>query len=178
MTEPHRYAVGEPYIPGRTRWPELAEYNYRQGTHELRLFLRRLSTDDVQAVRTGSAAFALVEERPVVLLLYRFGRRVPWSDAPFSLHLVPEEQRSLPPPLSGEQRATLQVVLVDADTGLIRALRLLSFTPAFSRALHGAIMRQAESSFDPAVFDATLASLYAQYPTTEALLPHAIARSP
>ena len=174
----HLYRVGEPYIVGRSAWPEAVEYNYRSGEHELRMFLRAPTPREIEAVRTGDCAFALAAEGPVIFLLYRFGDSISWSDAPSCWHLVPETERALPESEGPETRALLHVILVDADSGIIRALRVVSFSPTFTRALHVAIRQQATSPWPGrAAYDAALAEIYRQYPTTAHLLARTLAVS-
>lgn len=170
--------VGEPYIAGRTSWPEAVEYNYRAGAHELRMFFDSPRAPTINSVRAGAADFALVVEPPVIFLLYRFAPAIAWSDAPYSCHLVPEDQRTLPDAEGPQTRALLHVVLVDAGTGLIRALRLVTFSPAYTRALHDAIREQASSPWlSGPTYDAALADIYRRYPTSAELLKHAIAQT-
>ena len=45
----YTYEVGKPYIPGKNRFQEGVEYNYRSAAHELRLFLGQLRPGDVAA---------------------------------------------------------------------------------------------------------------------------------
>lgn len=157
----HRYEVDAPYVPGRTRWAEGVDFNFRNGELELRLFLGRLRPPEIEAIRRGTPEFALYVEETVILFLYRFGKAIPWSDAPFSWWLVPEEERSLPPAIHGPERALLQVILIDADTGLIRALRAVTLSPSLTLALYQAIARQATAAaWDQATFDRVLARLY------------------
>lgn len=171
----HTLSVGKPYSPGVTRYPECTQYNYRAGAHELVLFLSAPSHAEVLAARKGRAEFALYVEGPVVILAHRFGDDLPWSDSPYSWHLVPEEQRDLPSAdLEQEMRARIQVILVDAATGLVRALRLLSLSPTFTRTLHQAIRDQAARPF--AGYDQALQAIYARYPSTAALVAAATAR--
>ena len=140
----HTYSVGQPYNPTITRWPECALYSYRSGEHELLLFLEGPSKGECLAVKKGDAKFALLLEGDVIFLLYSFGAQLPWSDAPFSYHLVEAAERTLPPLDIGQQeRALLSVTLIDAATGLIRAMRALSLSHRFTEQLHAAIHRQA-----------------------------------
>lgn len=169
----HELRVGQPYHPGRKRWPEGAEYNYRAGGHELAIRLSRPMPAEIEGVRRGQSEFALYASGDQLLLLYRFGAPgagLPWSDAPYSWHEAPAEQRQLLPETEGAARALLTVVLLDADTGLIRALRAVTFSPAFTTALHAAIRAQAGQPWSEALYDANRALLYGRYPTTEALL--------
>jgi hypothetical protein len=173
----HAYEVGKPYIPGRTQWPVAADYAYRQNTHELRLFFRDLTKSDIRAIAKGECAFGLVVEQPVIILLYQFGGAVPWSDTPYSWHAVPAEQRMLPPALGPDERTTLHITLINADTGIIEALRLITLAPKFSQRLHAAIAEQTQTPFDQAAFDAKLAGIYRRYPASNKLLRAAVART-
>jgi len=170
--------VGKPYIPGRTSIDPRAEYNFRAGQHELLLCFSLLSEDEITAVRTGEAEFALFIYGLVIFFLYRFHPTINWSDAPYSWHLVPADQRQLPEtPATAETRALLSVVLVDAGQNIVRALRVVTLSPLFTRALHRAITEQAEGRWDREDFDRQLCRAYQRSPTTEQMLSRAIART-
>jgi len=159
-------SVGQPYIAGRTNWPEAAEYNYSVEGHELRLFFPAPTPQEVEDVRKGDAEFALYTAGPVVWLLHRFGRGN-WADSPFAWHLVPEDRRARPWEAQELERATITVLLVEAASGILQAIRLLTFSPHFTRQLHAAIERQAEAPWDPAEFDRVLDATYARLSTAE-----------
>lgn len=166
----HSLEVGKPYIPGRSRWPEGCEYNYRGGENELRLSYGDPSPREVAAVQKGRALFGLYHEGDQVILCYRFGD-LAWSDAPFHLARlaaagVPAEERTPPPDpatLSPESRAILQVVLVDAGPGIVRVLRAVTLSPEFTSALFGAIRDQASRPYDRASYEAGLDRIYRRY---------------
>jgi hypothetical protein len=183
MTEPTTLQVGKPLVPGRTAWPEQADFNYYDGGAELCLFSFTPSVAEVEAVRVGPCDFALAPSGDVLFLLYRFGRAgagVPWSDAPFSWHLVPEGRRQLPPApgeLSPDTRELLLVILTDAATGLVRVLRAVSLAPDFTRALFAAVAAQAAAPWcGPAAYDRQLAEAYRRWPSSNNLLTAAVAR--
>ncbi|GIW55376.1 MAG: hypothetical protein KatS3mg082_1780 [Nitrospiraceae bacterium] len=163
-------SVGQPYHPNRNRWPEAAQYNFRSGRHELVLFWPSPSPQEVEGVRVGRADFGLFFEPPVILLLYRFAGACDWSDAPYSIHLVPQEERLAPEAVSPEARALLSVVLVDADTGLVRALRAITMSPGFTRLLHAAIAQQLAYHWDATAYDQALASIYRRFPESRSLV--------
>jgi hypothetical protein len=172
----HVLQVGKPYIADRGQWPEAVEYNYRGGEHDLRMFFRAPGQQEVEAVRKGRCDFAVAVEGPVIFLLYCFRPAADWSDAPYSWHLLPETEQALPDVEGPETRALLQVVLTDAQTGLVRVLRAVTFSPSFTRALHRAIRQQAASPWPGrAAYDAALRDLYRRYATSEDLLRRAVA---
>jgi hypothetical protein len=105
---------------------------------------------------------------------------VPWSDTPFSWHLAPEGRRQLPPApdeVSPDTRALLQVVLTDATTGLVRALRAVSLAPDFTRTLFAAVAAQAAAPWcGPAAYDRQLDAACRRWPSSVALMRAAVAR--
>lgn len=144
----YHYQVGKPYSATRSSWPDGVDYNYRGGEHELRIFMRNPTSAEILDVRKGRARFALYSTRYTIFLCYKFGD-LPWSDGTFNIHLVPEAERILPPvrAVNGIDRALLHVILIDGATGLIAALRAVSFSPTFTRALEKEIREQAARSF-------------------------------
>lgn len=155
----HTIEVGKLYIPGKTSYREAGEYNYRAGTHQLVLFYRDPLDEEVRDIQNGEATFAFAYEQPDILVfLYKFAG-MGWSDAPYSIHFVPEAERTLPPVLTGEQRVLLNIVLVDAATGIVRAIRMISLSTLMSRKLHEFIAQQAAAQFDVEAYDVALAKL-------------------
>ena len=98
----------------------------------------------VEAVCRGEAEFALVDEPPGLWLLYRFSHKVSWGRANFNIHLVPERQRADPVLFTAPDQGFQGLVTVlDADTALVRGLRLIGLTPEFSLKLAELIQAQA-----------------------------------
>ena len=52
--------VGTPYDPSRPVWPQGADYNIRDGAHELRIFLPQSGKTEVAAVEDGKIEFGLI----------------------------------------------------------------------------------------------------------------------
>ena len=171
----HVLEVGKPYHPDRKIWPQAPQFSYRGGECELVLFFDQPTPAKVAAVKSGRAGFALYDRDGLVVLCHRFVHPkggIPWSDAPYHYHRVAERER-IPPPdpaqLSPESRAVLLVILVNATGGQVRALRQVSLSPEFTRALFRAIGHQAARPFDPRRYDAELKALYLRFPTSEYL---------
>jgi len=167
------YKVGTPFAAGRTRWREGAEYSYQDGWHQLRLFFSQPTPEETAAVDAEVVTFALVVEGDVILFLYRFGTEGDWSDAPYSWWMVRPERRGLPPTLGPGLGALLTTFLINADTGVLEALRVLTFSHEFSTILYDAIRAQASAPFDQGSYDAQLDALRDRYPTGESLLSRA-----
>src|SRR4051794_21599374 len=91
------YRVGEPLWGGRRHWPEGTQYSYGLNGHELTLFLAGVDDQLVDEVKYGEAEFAVIVEHPVLVLAYRFGQSIRWSDVPYTWHLQPARCRVTPP---------------------------------------------------------------------------------
>ncbi len=174
------YHMGQPYLAGRTQWPEDVDYNYRAGRHELRLFLARPSPAEVRDIRQGEAEFAFLVSEDVIVFLYRFGMAIPWSDKPYSWHLLKQARpdEATIPDTTGtvEPHALLDVILIDASTGIIRGLRVVTFSPAFTTALHLAIAQQAARPWPGDMeYNRQVQALYQRYPTSRAMVRDAVA---
>jgi len=164
------YEVGRPFDPSRTTWPETVTYSYRNGRHELVAFRRRPSMAEIEALTEGPSEFALYVDGDLLLLLYRFHSLeldpvIDWSDSPFTIHRVPENERQLPPDAPG--RGQLHVLLIDAGTGLVIGERTLTLDETFMTALHNAIREQAGRPWSSGDYERTLRQLYSRHRTGE-----------
>lgn len=137
-------AIGKPLFADRTELPEAVEYNYQAGDHTLLLSMKNLHPNEIRAVREDVAEFGLYCEDGIIFLLYRFGESLPWSDSAFSWWNVAEEDRRLPEPQKNPaERILLKIILVEASTGIVKAIRVMTFSPEFTERLHRAIRGQA-----------------------------------
>lgn len=167
----NRIGVGEVYPGLSFPVPERNEYNYLDYGHELRLFFNSPTYDEVEAVKRGRAELALVVEGQIIFFLYRFSPGIPWSDAPYTIHLVPESRRQIP---TESGKVLLTVVLSEAASGIVRAIRATTLSDDFTAALHEAIRDQAAENWDKAEYDRQLRIAYAENPTTETMLARAV----
>lgn len=159
------FEVGSPF-PHPVPPVDGAHYNYDLSGHGLTILLRNPTAQEIEEVKSGDLQFGLVVYGSVIVLLHKMGGS-PWSDAPYSWHLVPEESRQIPPveTLTPETRALLHIVLVDSVTGIIKAQRAVTFTPQFTKSLHTAIRDQSQMS--NARYDAEVDGLFARYTTRQ-----------
>jgi hypothetical protein len=172
------YRVGEFFRTGQYSWPEGAQFTYSPGGHELTLFRSCIHEDVVNEVRRGEAELALIVERPLIVLTYRFGASIPWNDVPYSWHLQPVSWRVIPTvDPSPEARALLWITLVGTEDGVIHAQRGVTLSPSFTRTLHGAIRTQALMAFDPGECTSAISKVFLNYPSTADRLLLAQART-
>lgn len=148
--------------------PDASLYSYEVGGHQLLVLADRPNATERAAFRAGALGdVAVLVDGPAVVLCWRLGGGAsgwvwPWSDAPYTWHLVPADRRTLPPAddeHSPATRALLQVVLVDTSDATVRGLRTATLSPEVTAALHRGILGQASAPWDPRVYDAHVARL-------------------
>jgi hypothetical protein len=136
----HQVVVGQLYSPTRTSWPETPHLRLTPAGCDLTLFLTEPTTEEASELATGAVSFAWVDGGPVSVLCFRFGA-MPWMDAPFEPWQVPESERGVPAG-DPDQYLVLQVTLVDAATGIVKAMRVAAWTPDFAEQVRETLRRQ------------------------------------
>jgi hypothetical protein len=171
-------AVGKPY-QGEIPTSDATQYNYRGGQHEMLIFMSRPLSTELEAIQRGTWQFGLLVRPEVLFLLYKPGS-MPWSDAPYSWWQVkrrlPEEAVEPFDLPTEHSRALLTVIVVDAATGLVAAIKGVTFSPGFTQALHDAIRAQMAHEVSAAAYDQAVTRYYSIYTATEQMLPQLAAR--
>ncbi len=174
-----RYAlkVGELYLPEMTSWPEAVEYNYFSNNHELRFFLKSPSRYVTEVIRKMPLQLGLFTKDDIILLVYKFTdfkkHLIPVNGySPFSVHLVPDNMRTLPamPDETGWEEL-LRIHLVDADTGILKCARSVYLSPEFSFALCSAIIEQSKKPLTDD-YNKRLQETDSRFPDNESLMNH------
>lgn len=160
--------VGALYSPPQTQYAEGARYRYRDGAHQLTLFWRAPTADEIRGIAMAGVELALWSDGPAAFLLYKVAGVCEWSDVAFNLHLVPEAERELPQEPTGE-RARFFLTLVDADDGRIKARRLLSLDKVMTQAIRHVMRAQLAQPFERAAYDRAVAAARRRFPDGEAM---------
>jgi hypothetical protein len=170
------YSVGQMFDPRKRKWEEGTMYTYHQDLHQVLIFFSHIQPFEQQAVERGVTHFALFVEGDVIMLLFKMdgpkGRGVDWHDAPYSWHLVPEEARTLPTPpedIPQGDGAAVSIFLIDAATGVIRALRVMALGHEFTRQLFRAIREQAARPFDHLSYMRQVVLLRERFPLAQTM---------
>jgi hypothetical protein len=101
---------------------------------------------EIDAARNGKVRIGVRAPRPAIpgrpaqppLLLYEIPRLAD-GDAPFELELLPEADRPDLTPLRAGQRYLLTILLLSAESGTVRAIRMVSLSERASRAWRAAV---------------------------------------
>jgi hypothetical protein len=176
-------AVGKPYHPDLRVWSEGADYNFRDGAHELRVFLPRASKAEITSVEEGPIEFGLWWDWPDLFVLSQFhdkrSRRLVMSfDCPYTWHRLAPEDRVKPPAweeVNPALRAVVNVVLIEATSGIVLALRICTYSPEFTRALHRTIADQAAMPYDKITHESRIEDITREF-TSEQLWDRCVIR--
>lgn len=160
--------VGEVYDPAYSRYDEGARYLYTGGAHELTLFWNGPTSAEIAGLRTQPVEVGLFSHGPAGFFLYKIQDVCEWSDVAFNVHLVPEAERQLPDETPGD-RARLKLTLVDAETGVIRAKRIVSLDKVMTQAVKHLMAEQAAAPFNRLIYDAALQEVHGRYADSDAL---------
>jgi hypothetical protein len=164
--------VGEPFEPGKTHYPECAKFDFTPSGPALFIFLVSPAPEEVEAIRSGPFRVgffesAIIEDGrhkgTIIFLLFKFGD-LPWLDAPFSIHLA---QCKTPAEIEEGLGYGLNIFLIDANTGILRVMRLVGLGTEWSRRFRQAMLEQDGAGFDPEAYDAEIRRMYRMYGTRD-----------
>lgn len=156
--------VGELLAPGKTSYQEASWLDYTETGPVLMMAINRPSPKEIEAVKSGRIELALYEADPILWFLYKIRGFGPWSDCPFSIRLYDGKGRKFDWSEEIEEGTGLglQIVLVDAGTGIVKVLRLVGMSTKFSREFRAMILRQLERPFDAEKYNREINRVYAR----------------
>jgi hypothetical protein len=140
--------------------------------HDLVLFWSRPTLKEQNGFLKQPVELGLYVEKSVLFLLYRIVDICEWSDVAYNIHQLMGNERTIPADPPGS-RASLQLTLVNADSGIILAKRMLSAGPAMTQALRHALQEQLQTPCSRTEYLEQVRQIYKRYPDTDAMLKEA-----
>ena len=95
---------------------------------------------EIRAFQQGDCAFGLFAENDLIFFLFKIDGFMEWSDLAFTIHLAGDETIA-----NGDGYLPFNLVLVESQTQIIKALRLVTVSPTFRNHLVDAIDNQAKT---------------------------------
>ncbi len=146
----YNFTVDQLFIAGKTSWRETPEYNFYDAGHEFRLFLKNPTKKEIESFKRGPIEIGFLFQDNVIFFLYRFfnfetGKEELSGEAPFSVHLVPNERKIIPDNI--EASALFHCYLVEANTGILKAARFFSLDKTIANLQHKNIREQSQTAF-------------------------------
>lgn len=148
-------------------WPEGAALTMFAGEPvQLMIFLSRPHELEIQAVTTPPTQFAWVDSEHAAVLVYRLGPILSWSQVTYTPHPVAPED-GLP---GVDADPVVQIVLVDRDTNVVKALHTVRWPEEFAAAVRESVARMRDTPYSRIAHEHALAALHRRYPTPEDLV--------
>lgn len=154
--------VGKLFKEGVIRYSEGIRFDITDSGCNLMLYFNEPDSAEIECVQRGEVRYGYYKENNVIMLLFKFGT-LQWIDAPYSIHLS-KNLTELQEIKEGFGFA-VNVYLIDARTGVLKAIRLISFSTRFSQMLKSDIENQKELTFEN--FDLNLNNIYRKYTTNQ-----------
>ncbi|ABM97130.1 hypothetical protein [Methylibium petroleiphilum] len=170
-----RLAVGEPFAPGVTYGGvDRFEYRYTNGTHLLQFVLGKLTEREIQAFQHGAIHVGLYTRGDSLFFLFKVAGLYDWSDQAFSINALPPDAREIPQPQPGAGKILLTMVLVDSDTGLVRALRAVTYSTHMSELFERMLRRQVANGLTAEQHQRNVEATYREFPNSRDLVRNAL----
>jgi hypothetical protein len=98
--------------------------------------------EEIEDFNYAPAEFALRVDEGIITLLIRIGS-IGWGNSFYNWWMNSQEARTLPKLLTGEQRYVVTLFLIDRATGILKAMRAMTWSKAFQERVGEEIRRQA-----------------------------------
>ena len=169
-----RLVVGEQFAPGLTFGEtERFEYRYTNGTHMLQVIMPRLTPAEIEAFQRGKMHVGLYVRGDTIFFLWKVEGIQEWSDQAFSLFALPPDSRSVEPARNGEH-ILLSMVLLDSHTGVVKAMRVITYSTHMSQIFQRLLMRQLQNGLSPEQHALNIKEAYALYPHSRDMVKAAL----
>jgi hypothetical protein len=163
-----------PSIDSRYDWPEGAVYRYDRRGHELLRIVRQVDAGLAAAVAGEPVEIALLIDGPLVVVCSKIGGALPWAGASYHWQRVRNSDRIMPATADATVVGSrLDLLLLEAMGGRVRAIRPLTLPVEFTRVLHEAILDQARYTYNPGEERRAMETLLRRCPSPDSLVGYA-----
>lgn len=133
--------VGKLFKPGVTRYQEGVKFDFTNEGGNLFLFYSSPTNIEIANITKGKVQYGYYKNGQVILMLFKFGSEN-WLDAPYSINLSTNltELKEI----SEGSGYAVNIYLVDAATGILKGMRLISFTTKMSKMFREDLLKQKE----------------------------------
>lgn len=157
------YAVGQPFIKGKTDWSEHVGFEYNAIGGELRIMYNNLRDVEIEDIRSGDLSMGFFEEDNIQWFLFNFSKSFQF-ECSFTNHLVHEDNRGSTEYIEGDH-GLLTVFLVEASTGILKAMRSCTFSKEFTKTYLNSIERSMNTPFNQQEHTKKVSLTYFKYKT-------------
>jgi hypothetical protein len=125
------------------------------------MYFDKPTDSEVESVKSGRVELGLCVKENTIFFLSKFSG-MEWMDAPYSPYLSKNTRFD---DLANDMGYALHVVLVDASSGIIKAMRLIGMQTHFSKILRKEILNQLGNDFSNQLHQERVDKVYKNYQT-------------
>lgn len=152
----YKLEVGKPFKEGIRYWPESTLAEYRKDGLWVMLFFNGITKKEMKSFIKGDVQLALYQSGPIIFILANITGCLSWSDIPYTIHMVKDKVKpDILSKISFEEGQGIPVylVLVEGNSGIVKAMRMIGAETEFSNTLVDLTRRQALSLFNQKEYD-------------------------
>lgn len=144
----HKIEVGKLLAPNVTQYQEGPKFDYTPSGPIVRIAFNNPTAKEIEGAKSGTLEMSYYVRGPIIFVCLKIQGCGRWMDMPFSIRLHENVNFDWSDEIVDGQGLAITVMLVDAQTGILKSYRLIGASTAFSRGLRSAILQQYEQSFD------------------------------
>jgi hypothetical protein len=167
MMSPELLEAGKHY-PGTLPAEDGAVFELPKTGPELRLFFLDVPDAMVDCAANDAVRLGVFRHGDIGVVVWRIGDRLR-GDAPFHVFMYPPEQRPTDEILSAHHQYSLQLILVDRSSAVLKVVRPLLMSHELSVAINEIIAHQLGSHIERAAYDAQVSIYENRFPDMETL---------
>lgn len=133
----------------------------------LKIFIKSPTSKETQNIKKGVFSASIKKIDDIIFFLFRFGTGA-WMDAPYSPHSSAEKNLKLEYPTENLGYA-LTVFFIDADTGILKVVKLIGLDNELSIKLFNMINEVKNKDFNKEEYNQKIKEIYSLYSTYQLL---------
>lgn len=156
--------VGKLFDEDVTRYREGCKFDITDSGAELYLYFNNVEKNEINDCKEGDLLFNFVKLDNIIFFIAKIGN-MQTLDCPFSIHLS-KNLTHIDYVKEGKGLA-LTIYLIEANTGILKSIRLIGLNSKFSYNLVDTIKEQGNEKFDISEYDYNLSEIYQKYSTKD-----------
>lgn len=160
----HTIRIGDMFAD-REKWIDNSfEIRYSQGSFIVQYNLSSPQKNDVNCFGVGALSLGLYVVDNIIFFCFKIDGFTDWSDQAFSIRLLEQSEQVVPD--VDNKFVPITFVLVDADTGVVRKLRVATMSPHMSGVLFKNLRQQIADGFNLDAYMKKIDQVYDRMPTS------------
>lgn len=155
------YAVGERFPLNRQRHGDGCAFEYLSIGPAILMYYSAPTNDEIKMIENEAIDIGLLNYDCLLYVIASIGGNI--VQCPFNINLYPENQLLK----NMETKQDLAIFLIDADTNIVKVMRLVEMTPNFANALWSFVDAQFSAEFDKNRYNALVNAVESQYSIEE-----------